>query len=102
MTLAPGYFGHLTNLLLGRDLYPERRQGDEPEPVEVLPWPLARRGGLVGREDFTEADDEEPPADEHDRWGASEGALPSTDVFIVEGGQLRYGSKDAWDAARRR
>jgi len=55
VTLAPGYFGHLTHLMLGRDLFPQRREGDEPEPVEVLPWPLARWSELVGREDFTEA-----------------------------------------------
>ena len=66
-------------------------------------WPFeVAIHGVAVREDFTEADDEEPPAEEHDRWGASEGTLPSSDVFIVEGGQLRYGSKDAWDAARRR
>ena len=27
--------------------------------------------------------------------------LPASDVFLVEGRQLRYGSKCAWDVARR-
>lgn len=55
VTLAPGYFGHRTHLLLGEGLYPQRRAGDEPEPVEVVPWPLARWAALLEREDFTEA-----------------------------------------------
>ena len=64
-------------------------------------WPFeVAIHGVAVREDFTEPDlDDEPH--EGDRWTASEGALPGSDVFIVEGGQLRYGSKDAWDAARR-
>jgi len=55
VSLAPGYFGHLTHVLLARDLYPQRLAGDEPEPVEVVSWPLARARDLVQREDFTEA-----------------------------------------------
>ena len=59
--------------------------------------------GVATREDFTEVDPcDEPHEDAHDRWGARDTALPLNDVFIVEGSQLRYGSKDAWDAARRR
>ena len=66
------------------------------------PFELAIHGVTV-REDFTEGDLEDESHDgECDRWGANEGALPGNDVFIVEGSQLRYGSKDAWDAARRR
>ncbi len=55
LTVAPGYFGHLTHLVLARDLYPARRPGDEPEPIEVVPWPLARLDALLQRDDFTEA-----------------------------------------------
>jgi len=67
-------------------------------------WPFELVShGVAVREDFTEGDPEDEPHDgERDRWGANEGALPGNDVFIVEGSQLRYGSKDAWDAARRR
>ena len=28
-------------------------------------------------------------------------AVATTDVFLVEGSQVRYGSKAAWEAARR-
>lgn len=55
MTLAPGYFSHATHIVLARDLYPQRRAGDEPEPIEVVPWPLRDLTGLVAREECTEA-----------------------------------------------
>ncbi len=41
LTLAPTYMGHITHVVLARDLYPERLPGDEPEIPEVQPWPLA-------------------------------------------------------------
>ncbi|HPQ97472.1 MAG TPA: ADP compounds hydrolase NudE, partial [Thiolinea sp.] len=41
VSLAPGYMGHHTNLLLARELYPARLEGDEPEPLEVVPWRLS-------------------------------------------------------------
>lgn len=39
VSLAPGYFSSRMDILLARDLYPEQRVGDEPEPLEVIPWP---------------------------------------------------------------
>ena len=55
VSLAPGYFNHRTHLMLARDLYPEKLQGDEPEPLELVRWPLADAEALMAREDFTEA-----------------------------------------------
>ncbi len=55
LTVAPGYFGHLTHVVLAEDLYPQRQAGDEPEPIEVVPWRLSDIGALLAREDFTEA-----------------------------------------------
>jgi len=52
---APGYIQHETHLVLARDLYPERAQGDEPEPIEVVSWSLDDLGALLARDDFTEA-----------------------------------------------
>jgi len=54
VSLAPGYLGHQTQILLARDLYPERREGDEPEPLEVVRWPLNRLTELLQRDDFSE------------------------------------------------
>ena len=55
VTLAPGYFSHATHIVLARDLYPERRQGDEPEAIEVVPWPLEGLAELCTHEECTEA-----------------------------------------------
>lgn len=55
MTIAPGYIGHTTHVILAEDLYEQRLPGDEPEEIEIFPWPLADVAGLLAREDFTEA-----------------------------------------------
>ncbi len=55
VTLAPGYFNHATHLLLAEELYPARLKGDEPEAIEVVPWPLARLAELLQHEECTEA-----------------------------------------------
>ncbi len=55
LTLAPGYLSHTTHIVVAEDLYPQRRQGDEPEEIEVVPWRLSELESLLAREDFTEA-----------------------------------------------
>lgn len=55
VSLAPGYIQHRTQIVLARDLYPERAEGDEPEPIEVVPWSLDDLDSLLEREDFSEA-----------------------------------------------
>ncbi len=55
VSLAPGYLGSKTHIVLARDLYAERREGDEPEELEVVPWPLSRFDELLEHEEFTEA-----------------------------------------------
>ncbi len=54
LSLAPGYMTHITHVVLARDLYPEKLQGDEPEELEITPWPLADLYTLVQRPDCTE------------------------------------------------
>jgi ADP-ribose diphosphatase len=54
LSLAPGYMTHTTHVVLARDLYPEKLQGDEPEELEIVPWPLADLLSLVQRPDCTE------------------------------------------------
>jgi ADP-ribose diphosphatase len=55
VTIAPGYLRHTTHIVLARELYPDPLPGDEPEPIEVVPWSLDRIDELLKREDFTEA-----------------------------------------------
>ena len=55
MTLSPGYMGHGITVALAEDLYEEKLPGDEPEPLEVIPWKLSDLDRLLEREDVTEA-----------------------------------------------
>jgi ADP-ribose diphosphatase len=54
LSLAPSYMTHITHIVLARDLYPEKLEGDEPEELEVIPWPIADLTTLTAREDCTE------------------------------------------------
>jgi len=54
LSLAPGYMTHVTRVVLARELYPEKLPGDEPEELEVVPWPLADLLTITAREDCTE------------------------------------------------
>jgi ADP-ribose diphosphatase len=55
LTEAPGYFHHETHVVLAEDLYPEAREGDEPEPIEVVPWQMDRLDELLAHPECTEA-----------------------------------------------
>lgn len=55
MTLSPGYMGHRIQAVLATGLYEEALPGDEPEPLEVVPWRLSDLDALVQRSDVTES-----------------------------------------------
>lgn len=55
LTVAPGYMGHTTHVIVAEALYKERRLGDEPEEIEVVPWRLTELPSLLTRKDCTEA-----------------------------------------------
>jgi ADP-ribose diphosphatase len=55
LTLAPAYLQHGTTVVLARDLYPAPLPGDEPEPPELVRWPLERLAALAARPDVSEA-----------------------------------------------
>ena len=54
LSLAPGYMTHVTHIVLARDLYREKLEGDEPEELEVVPWPISDLRALTARDDCTE------------------------------------------------
>ncbi len=54
-SLAPSYMQHMTEIILAEDLYPERLPGDEPEPLEVIPWKLNNLAELFASGQCTEA-----------------------------------------------
>ena len=55
VSMAPTFFNARMHVVVARDLYPETLEGDEPEPLEVVKWPLAKIDELLARDDFTEA-----------------------------------------------
>ena len=56
LRVSPGYFNHATDLVLATDLYEHKLDsGDEPEPLELVKYPLAELDDLLQRDDFTEA-----------------------------------------------
>ncbi|RFA31419.1 ADP compounds hydrolase NudE [Alkalilimnicola ehrlichii] len=55
LTTAPGYLQHRTNIVLAQNLYPQRLEGDEPEPIDVVPWKLADIHLLLEKDEFSEA-----------------------------------------------
>jgi ADP-ribose diphosphatase len=54
LTLAPGYMGHVTHIVLAEELSERREEGDEPEEIEVLPWKISEINKLVEWDDFSE------------------------------------------------
>lgn len=54
LSLAPTYMSHMTRVVLAGDLYPCRLEGDEPEPMETVRWPLARLNELAQRDEVSE------------------------------------------------
>lgn len=54
LALAPSYMSHRTQVVLARDLYPERLAGDEPEELDVVPWPMAGINELIGHLECSE------------------------------------------------
>ncbi|PSW13127.1 ADP compounds hydrolase NudE [Photobacterium sanctipauli] len=55
VVLAPSYFSSRMTLFLAEDLYPESLAGDEPEPLEIVRWPLSQVEELLHHLDFAEA-----------------------------------------------
>lgn len=54
-SVVPSYIQHQTHVILARDLFPDQQVGDEPEPIEVVPWKLSDWEGLMAQSDLTEA-----------------------------------------------
>ena len=55
VSIVPSYIQHQTHVILARDLFPDRQPGDEPEPIEVVPWKLSEWDELLAQPDLTEA-----------------------------------------------
>lgn len=54
LSLAPTYMAHEIHVVLARDLSANQLEGDEPEPIDVIPWKLAEIETLALHPEFTE------------------------------------------------
>ena len=55
LTLAPGYFAAQMQLMLATDLYESKLEGDEPEPLVQVRWPVSQWRELLEFSEFSEA-----------------------------------------------
>lgn len=55
VVLAPSYFSSRMTLFIAQELYSEQLEGDEPEPLEIVRWPLTQAEELLTHLDFSEA-----------------------------------------------
>lgn len=55
LSQAPSYQSHTTHIILAEQLYPQKEEGDEPEPLEVVPWRLDQLPELFATGEFNEA-----------------------------------------------
>lgn len=55
LSLAPGYFSSKMQIFLAEDLYESRLEGDEPEPIDVIPWTLTDWETLLDDVNFSES-----------------------------------------------
>lgn len=55
VAMAPAFFSGSMEIFLAKALYPEKMEGDEPEPLDVIEWPLSEYKQLLAHPDFNEA-----------------------------------------------
>ncbi len=55
MTIAPGYLGFITHVILAEKLQPEKRQGDEPEELQQVICNINNIDELIKNETLSEA-----------------------------------------------
>ena len=52
---SPSYSKHQVTVFMAQNLYAERLQGDEPEPLEVVPWQFSKVDELLSSPEFIES-----------------------------------------------
>lgn len=55
LTMAPTYFSSTMTVVLAEDLYVNKLEGDEPEPLTIVAWPQNKMMELLDESDFNEA-----------------------------------------------
>lgn len=54
-SLSPAYFESVMQVVLAKNLYEKKLEGDEPEPIEVIPWKLNNIDALLAHPEFHES-----------------------------------------------
>lgn len=54
LSLSPSYMTAMTHVVIARDLYPESLPGDEPEPLDVVPWKLSELHALIAHPEVSD------------------------------------------------
>ena len=55
MMMAPAFFNAKMDIFIARGLYSATLEGDEPEPLDVVPWAIKDYKNLLQQHDFKEA-----------------------------------------------
>ncbi|CAL1329309.1 ADP compounds hydrolase NudE [Candidatus Providencia siddallii] len=55
LTISPSYFSYQMNILIAQNLYNEKLNGDEPEPLLQIKWPISKMMHLLNHPNFNEA-----------------------------------------------
>lgn len=55
VSTSPGYMVSFMDIVLAEGLYSAEATGDEPEPIEVIPWKLSQLDALIQHPEFHEA-----------------------------------------------
>jgi len=55
LMMAPTFFNAKMTIFLAKQLYSSKLEGDEPEPLELVYWPIKDYKELLQQSDFTEA-----------------------------------------------
>lgn len=55
LAMAPTFFDAQMHVLMATNLTESRLEGDEPEPLDVIKWPMNKIDELLARADFCEA-----------------------------------------------
>ncbi len=55
LMMAPAFFNAKMTIFLAKQLYSASLDGDEPEPLQVVSWPIKDYKELLQQTDFTEA-----------------------------------------------
>lgn len=55
VAMAPAFFSGDMEIFIAQGLYPQKLAGDEPEPLDVIHWPINDYLALLSQKDFNEA-----------------------------------------------